>query len=119
MNTVFRQPHPLTSPSSLRAPPQKLLWTLPPLATNINTPAMRSFYTTALLLLAPSTLATFTLTPRATPTTHLYVCTDTSFRGTCKNIELSITRCYNMEAAFNDNVSSAGPDDGTFCVLYS
>ncbi|UPX16451.1 uncharacterized protein EKO05_0006850 [Ascochyta rabiei] len=65
------------------------------------------------------TLATPTLHARADSKTHLYVCTDDSFRGNCKNIELSVTRCYNIEKAFNDNVSSAGPDDGTFCVLYS
>jgi hypothetical protein len=74
---------------------------------------------TLLLLFTATTLATSTLEVRADPKTHLYVCTDDDFRGNCKNIELSVANCYNMEEAFNNNVSSAGPDDGTFCVLYS
>lgn len=72
-----------------------------------------------LLLFTASSLATSTLEPRADSETHLYVCTDSNWRGSCKNIDLAVSRCYNMTPAFNDNVSSAGPDDGTFCVLYS
>ncbi|KAF2624975.1 hypothetical protein BU25DRAFT_347095, partial [Macroventuria anomochaeta] len=49
--------------------------------------------------------------------THLYVCTEQAQGGNCKNIELSIGRCYNLEKAFDNNVSSAGPDEGTFCTL--
>lgn len=72
-----------------------------------------------MLLFTATTLATSTLEAREDSKTHLYVCTDDNFRGNCKNIELSATLCYDMEKAFNKNVSSAGPDDGTFCVLYS
>lgn len=73
-----------------------------------------------LLLLAANPLSASPLTSLATPrTTHLYICTSAAFSGTCKNIELAAERCYNMGSTFDDNVSSAGPDDGTFCVLYS
>ena len=77
------------------------------------------FTLAALLGLSTITPATSTLEERANTSTHLYVCTDSGFRGNCKNIELSVSNCYNMEKRFNDDVSSAGPDDGTFCVLYS
>ena len=72
-----------------------------------------------LLFLATLVVASSTLEARADSKTHLYVCTDSDWRGNCKNIELTVSRCYNMTTEFNDNVSSAGPDDGTFCVLYS
>ena len=74
---------------------------------------------TLLFLFTATTIATTTLEARATSKTHLYVCTGNNWGGTCKNMKLSIGRCYNMEKAFNNNVSSAGPDDGTFCTLYS
>ncbi|KAF2997834.1 hypothetical protein E8E13_001413 [Curvularia kusanoi] len=67
-----------------------------------------------------TSIATRSLSPRADhPSTNLYVCTDKNWGGKCKNLELAVSACHDMEDAFNKDVSSAGPDDGTFCVLYS
>jgi hypothetical protein len=60
-----------------------------------------------------------TLDTRANTKTHLYACTYDSFRGICKNMELTVSKCHNIETAFDNNVSSAGSDDGAFCVVYS
>ncbi|KAJ4985760.1 hypothetical protein SVAN01_08756 [Stagonosporopsis vannaccii] len=73
----------------------------------------------AILLFTSVALATSTLDARANSKTHLYICTDKSWAGRCENIELSVGKCVDMEKAFDNNVSSAGPDDGTFCTLYS
>ncbi|CCT61156.1 hypothetical protein IAQ61_005026 [Plenodomus lingam] len=53
----------------------------------------------------------------ATP--HLYLCKDASFTGECTNLHLEASTCQNIEAAYVKQTSSAGPDDGTFCTLYS
>ncbi|KAF1914771.1 hypothetical protein BDU57DRAFT_519953 [Ampelomyces quisqualis] len=56
--------------------------------------------------------------PRVTPT-HLYVCTDASFAGKCSNLSLKPSVCYTLGPNYARKVSSAGPDKGTFCTLYS
>lgn len=52
-------------------------------------------------------------------TTHLYLCKDASFGGECTNLHIEASTCQNVEASFVKQVSSAGPDNGTFCTLYS
>ncbi|KAF1829477.1 hypothetical protein BDW02DRAFT_561033 [Decorospora gaudefroyi] len=54
-----------------------------------------------------------------TTTTHLYICADASFRGNCTNLQLQVSSCLNMQPSYMHQVSSAGPDEGTFCTLYS
>ncbi|KAF2845212.1 hypothetical protein T440DRAFT_280413 [Plenodomus tracheiphilus IPT5] len=51
--------------------------------------------------------------------THLYLCKDASFQGECTNLHLEASNCQNIETSFVKQVSSAGPDNGTFCTLYS
>ena len=72
-----------------------------------------------ILLFTSAALATSTLDARANPKTHLYICTEKSWAGRCENVEVSVGKCVDMKKAFDNNVSSAGPDDGTFCTLYS
>lgn len=55
----------------------------------------------------------------STTTTHLYICTSPSWGGSCTNLDVEVGQCVDMESAWDDDVESAGPDEGTFCVLYS
>lgn len=71
------------------------------------------------LYFATTVCATLDLETRATAKTSIYVCTEKSWSGACKNIEVTAGKCYNMPAAFDQNVSSTGPDEGTFCTLHS
>ncbi|KAH6644774.1 hypothetical protein C7974DRAFT_27610 [Boeremia exigua] len=80
---------------------------------------MHFTFAAVLGLCSATALAAHTLDTRADRKTNLYVCTEKAWAGTCKNVELTIGKCYNMGKAFDKNVSSAGPDDGTFCTLYS
>ncbi|KAF2247050.1 hypothetical protein BU26DRAFT_402487, partial [Trematosphaeria pertusa] len=48
----------------------------------------------------------------------LYICADAGFKGTCENLHLDPGKCYNAPNQWNKNISSAGPDNGTFCALY-
>ncbi|KAI0490982.1 hypothetical protein F4859DRAFT_459987 [Xylaria cf. heliscus] len=50
--------------------------------------------------------------------THIFVCTDGGFAGSCNNFELQTGACVNFVAPFQDSISSAGPDQGTTCTLY-
>ncbi|KAI0435920.1 hypothetical protein F4803DRAFT_264376 [Xylaria telfairii] len=50
--------------------------------------------------------------------THIYVCVDGGFQGTCRNFEIQTGSCLNFVAPFQDSISSAGPDQGTTCTLY-
>jgi len=54
-----------------------------------------------------------------TPITHLYMCKDADFTNECTNLHLEISNCQNIQDSFAQQVSSAGPDNGTFCTLYS
>lgn len=81
---------------------------------------MRSLHPSALLLFFTATSsATSALAPGADNKTHIYVCTDKNWAGKCSNIEVTAGECYNMPLAFDKNVSSTGPDEGTFCTLHS
>ncbi|CAO1603233.1 hypothetical protein XANCAGTX0491_006825 [Xanthoria calcicola] len=55
-------------------------------------------------------------TPQAV--THVYVCTDSNFRGRCENLESTKQGCYTLFNGFSDQISSIGPDAGTTCTLY-
>lgn len=125
MNTVSRfqnppylAPHPPFLTSALQKTP------LDPPKPNLST-TTQTFITMQITLLALLTLFTTTglasraLDPRAVAKTHLYVCTEKAWAGRCKNVEVTVGKCVNMGKAFDKNVSSAGPDDGTFCTLYS
>ncbi|TIC99370.1 hypothetical protein CH35J_005089 [Colletotrichum higginsianum] len=50
--------------------------------------------------------------------THLYICQNINFGGSCVNVEVSTGVCYNLINGWNDVVSSLGPDAGTSCTLY-
>lgn len=81
---------------------------------------MRLTNTSSVLLsFAAIASATSDLSPRADAKTNLYVCTDANWAGTCMNIAVTPGKCYNMPTAFDKNVSSTGPDEGTFCTLHS
>jgi hypothetical protein len=49
---------------------------------------------------------------------YVYICTDANFGGACVNYGISINQCSNLPAAFNDDISSLGPDNGLQCVFY-
>ncbi|KAF2874175.1 hypothetical protein BDV95DRAFT_487956, partial [Massariosphaeria phaeospora] len=51
--------------------------------------------------------------------THLYVCEDEMFGARCDNLHVAVGQCYNLDASWNDKITSLGPDKGTFCTLYS
>ncbi|OAL44399.1 hypothetical protein IQ07DRAFT_578666 [Pyrenochaeta sp. DS3sAY3a] len=55
----------------------------------------------------------------AAKVTHLYICTNASFQGSCANLHFAVNECHNLEGEFIKSVSSVGPDEGTFCTLYS
>ena len=69
--------------------------------------------------------------------THLYVCTDIDFEGTCQNLLTSTGYCCqlkdtkeaqshklitvildNLGNGFRDTISSLGPDEGTSCTVF-
>ncbi|CAI6336311.1 unnamed protein product [Periconia digitata] len=51
-------------------------------------------------------------------TSHLYLCTDESFKGQCENFEVEPGKCYNVPEGYKSKISSGGPDNGTFCAVY-
>lgn len=70
----------------------------------------------------------------AVKTTHLYICTDAGFKGACTNLEVKLGDCCTSTPpssserrltatdgvgdAWNDKISSVGPDNGIFCAAY-
>ena len=87
------------------------------------------------LLFLPTSAA-----PTNPPTTPLYICTDASFASIapCTKLWIQVSKCRSsphpfpphhhppysrppdpIPPAFSNKVSSAGPDEGTFCTLYS
>jgi hypothetical protein len=95
---------------------------------------------TTVILLASSILAAPTPQTATNPSiTHLYVCTDASFRGTCNNLNLPVSQCSTSPPSphpftfsltlqlslatlgpdLSRKISSMGPDSGTFCTMYS
>ncbi|KAL8876670.1 MAG: hypothetical protein Q9198_005172 [Flavoplaca austrocitrina] len=55
-------------------------------------------------------------TPQAV--THVFVCTDSNFKGRCENLESTKQGCYTLFNGFSDTISSIGPDAGTTCTLW-
>jgi hypothetical protein len=58
------------------------------------------------------------LKPTPDADAYVYICTDANFGGACVNYGISINVCSNLPAAFNDDISSLGPDNGLRCVFY-
>lgn len=79
----------------------------------------QSMATLPALLLIPYIQAAPTPKEDAPSIICLYLCSDSSWAGTCQNFCGSPGLCYNIPTAFNDIASSAGPDEGSSCVLYS
>jgi hypothetical protein len=47
-----------------------------------------------------------------------FVCVDGGFTGSCGHFSGTSGECVNFPAAFNDNISSFGPDSGQDCFIY-
>lgn len=111
----------LTSPSL--APHKTLLDpdTSPTPQKHLSIPSSFSMKltSTSLLLLTATSSAASHLSTRADSKTNIYICTDPNWAGTCTNMAVTAGKCYNMPAGFDENVSSTGPDEGTFCTLHS
>ena len=77
----------------------------------------------SLLLFGTKTLSTPLLSERQEPrSTEVYICGDAKFdntNGTCHNYGVVAGKCFNMPREASKKASSAGPNEGTFCVLYS
>lgn len=71
---------------------------------------------TALALSASTLAAPTTLATRAT--TGVYLCNDRNFSGYCVHIPSAPSQCVPLAADLNDKVSSAGPDQGSFCYFF-
>ncbi|KAF7356044.1 Short chain dehydrogenase [Mycena venus] len=50
---------------------------------------------------------------------RVFICTDTNFGGDCTNYGFFANQCSNLPVAFNDNISSFGPDVGWSCTMYT
>jgi hypothetical protein len=53
-----------------------------------------------------------------TGTTSVYLCNDRDFTGYCVDIESPPGVCVPLGDDLNDQVSSVGPDQGSFCYFY-
>ena len=51
-------------------------------------------------------------------TTGVYLCNDRDFKGYCVHINSPSGTCVPLASDLNDKVSSAGPDQGSFCYFY-
>ena len=49
---------------------------------------------------------------------NIFVCTDANYGGNCENIGFNSGACNNFPTAFQDDISSIGPDDGWKCNVY-
>ncbi|KAH7392395.1 hypothetical protein DE146DRAFT_758117 [Phaeosphaeria sp. MPI-PUGE-AT-0046c] len=56
------------------------------------------------------------VTKRAT--TGVYLCNDRDWQGYCVHILSAPSDCVPLAADLNDLVSSAGPDQGSFCYFF-
>lgn len=76
--------------------------------------------TTILLSLTTSALAApaldLAISKRAT--TGVYLCNDRDWQGYCVHILSEPSACVPLAADLNDLVSSAGPDQGSFCYFF-
>jgi hypothetical protein len=72
------------------------------------------------VLSATATLAApasdVTLDKRAT--TGVYLCNDRDWQGYCVHINSPPSECVPLAGDLNDLVSSAGPDQGSFCYFF-
>ncbi|KAH8724523.1 hypothetical protein GQ44DRAFT_760107 [Phaeosphaeriaceae sp. PMI808] len=50
---------------------------------------------------------------------HLFVCTARDFTGTCQNLQFTTGVCFNLFSPFQDSISSAGPDNGFSCQVFT
>jgi hypothetical protein len=55
-------------------------------------------------------------TPQANA--HVFICTDYNYGGACTNYGVTKGQCSNLPSAYNDNISSLGPDNGLSCTFY-
>lgn len=76
--------------------------------------------TSLLLTLTTSALAApaadLAISKRAT--TGVYLCNDRDWQGYCVHITSAPSDCVPLAADLNDLVSSAGPDQGSFCYFF-
>jgi hypothetical protein len=76
--------------------------------------------TTLLTLSATAVLAApatdITLDKRATM--GVYLCNDRNWQGYCVHIPSAPSECVPLAGDLNDLVSSAGPDQGSFCYFF-
>jgi hypothetical protein len=66
------------------------------------------------VLAAPA--ADLTVEKRAT--TGVYLCNDRDWQGYCVHIPSAPSECVPLAGDLNDLVSSAGPDQGSFCYFF-
>ena len=55
---------------------------------------------------------------QAPSTGKIHVCTDWDWKGSCTNVHFNNAQCTNFPSAYQDNVSSLGPDGGWECIIY-
>jgi hypothetical protein len=80
------------------------------------------FLLLSLLLFGTLTLSTSLSEKRQESRTDIYVCGDAKFdntNGTCRNYPVVPSECFDLPSEASKIASSAGPNEGTFCVLYS
>ncbi|KAH7377721.1 hypothetical protein BKA66DRAFT_422165 [Pyrenochaeta sp. MPI-SDFR-AT-0127] len=51
-------------------------------------------------------------------TTWVYLCNDRNFTGYCAHIPSAPSECVPLAGDLNNLVSSAGPDQGSFCYFF-
>ncbi|PVH95830.1 hypothetical protein DM02DRAFT_632495 [Periconia macrospinosa] len=77
-------------------------------------------YLSACLIIAYIASASAKPIPQDGPAkTHIYLCTDESFKGQCENVEAEPGKCYNVPDGYKSKISSGGPDQGTFCSMFA
>ncbi|KAL8665201.1 MAG: hypothetical protein Q9202_002423 [Teloschistes flavicans] len=90
------------------APASKADRVLIPRQSTENSTAPGEFHK---LVSGPSSLATADIT-------HLYVCIDINFGGSCRNLDTTRQACYDFINGFDNSISSLGPDPGTNCEIW-
>ncbi|KAH7071593.1 hypothetical protein FB567DRAFT_612186 [Paraphoma chrysanthemicola] len=72
-----------------------------------------------LVVLVTATPLPLIQSPSANPETHIYICANAPFAAPCTNLHVPVSECIDIPDDFAGKISSAGPDEGTFCTLYS
>jgi hypothetical protein len=72
------------------------------------------------VLSATATLAApaVDITPNKRATTGVYLCNDRDWKGYCVHINSAPSECVPLAGDLNNLVSSAGPDQGSFCYFF-